>query len=118
MYLPMRENTSALSIPDTLILRWDDCSTRPVRVKAQDRRLYVPRRHGSNTPQTSQLWAVAENFLAETELGLIWDSNPGPPILRPYTLVTRPWRLLKLKPIYTIKVANMSSFYSIFSIFS
>ncbi|CAH0720621.1 unnamed protein product, partial [Brenthis ino] len=31
----------ALSIPVTLILRWDDCSTRPVRVKAQDRRLYV-----------------------------------------------------------------------------
>ncbi|CAH0715700.1 unnamed protein product, partial [Brenthis ino] len=31
----------ALSIPITLILRWDDHSTRPVRVKAQDRRLYV-----------------------------------------------------------------------------
>ncbi|CAH0722035.1 unnamed protein product, partial [Brenthis ino] len=31
----------ALSIPVTLIIRWDDCSTRPVRVKAQDRRLYV-----------------------------------------------------------------------------
>ncbi|CAH0715946.1 unnamed protein product, partial [Brenthis ino] len=31
----------ALSIPATLILRWDDYSTRPVRVKAQDRRLYV-----------------------------------------------------------------------------
>ncbi|CAH0724434.1 unnamed protein product, partial [Brenthis ino] len=31
----------ALSIPVTLILRWDDHSTRPVKVKAQDRRLYV-----------------------------------------------------------------------------
>ncbi|CAH0718547.1 unnamed protein product, partial [Brenthis ino] len=31
----------ALSIPVTLILRWDNYSTRPVRVKAQDRRLYV-----------------------------------------------------------------------------
>ncbi|CAH0714777.1 unnamed protein product, partial [Brenthis ino] len=31
----------ALSIPVTLMFRWDDCSTRPVRVKAQDRRLYV-----------------------------------------------------------------------------
>ncbi|CAH0731713.1 unnamed protein product, partial [Brenthis ino] len=31
----------ALSIPVTLILWWDDHSTRPVRVKAQDRRLYV-----------------------------------------------------------------------------
>ncbi|CAH0713401.1 unnamed protein product, partial [Brenthis ino] len=31
----------ALSIPVTLILRWDDHSTRPVIVKAQDRRLYV-----------------------------------------------------------------------------
>ncbi|CAH0722067.1 unnamed protein product, partial [Brenthis ino] len=31
----------ALSIPITLILRWDDHSIRPVRVKAQDRRLYV-----------------------------------------------------------------------------
>ncbi|CAH0714822.1 unnamed protein product, partial [Brenthis ino] len=31
----------ALSIPVTLILWWDDHSTRPVRVKAQCRRLYV-----------------------------------------------------------------------------
>ncbi|CAH0722054.1 unnamed protein product, partial [Brenthis ino] len=31
----------ALSIPVTLILQWDEFSTRPVRVKAQDRRLYV-----------------------------------------------------------------------------
>ncbi|CAH0731205.1 unnamed protein product, partial [Brenthis ino] len=36
-----RADTSALSIPVILILRWDDCSTRPVRVAAQDRRLYV-----------------------------------------------------------------------------
>ncbi|CAH0729035.1 unnamed protein product, partial [Brenthis ino] len=31
----------ALSIPVTLILRWDDHSTRPVRVKAQDPGVYV-----------------------------------------------------------------------------
>ncbi|CAH0717028.1 unnamed protein product, partial [Brenthis ino] len=31
----------ALSIPVTLVHRWDDHSSRPVRVKAQDRRLYV-----------------------------------------------------------------------------
>ncbi|CAH0718994.1 unnamed protein product, partial [Brenthis ino] len=31
----------ALSIPVTLILRWDDYSIQPLRVKAQDRRLYV-----------------------------------------------------------------------------
>ncbi|CAH0718187.1 unnamed protein product, partial [Brenthis ino] len=31
----------SLSIPVTLIFRWDDCSTRPVRVKAQNRRLCV-----------------------------------------------------------------------------
>ncbi|CAH0727745.1 unnamed protein product, partial [Brenthis ino] len=31
----------ALSIPVTLIFQWDDCSTRPVSDKAQDRRLYV-----------------------------------------------------------------------------
>ncbi|CAH0715914.1 unnamed protein product, partial [Brenthis ino] len=31
----------ALSIPVTLILRWDDCSKRPVTVKARDRRLIV-----------------------------------------------------------------------------
>ncbi|CAH0730489.1 unnamed protein product, partial [Brenthis ino] len=28
-------------IPVTLIFRWDGYSTRPVRVKAQDRRFYV-----------------------------------------------------------------------------
>ncbi|CAH0720085.1 unnamed protein product, partial [Brenthis ino] len=37
----VRADTSALSIPVTLILRWDDYSTLPVRVEAQDRRLYV-----------------------------------------------------------------------------
>ncbi|CAH0716045.1 unnamed protein product, partial [Brenthis ino] len=52
----------ALSIPVTLILRWDDHSTRPVRVKAQDRRLSCSPRHGGETPPTSQLRAVTEAY--------------------------------------------------------
>ncbi|CAH0727240.1 unnamed protein product, partial [Brenthis ino] len=53
----------ALSIPVTLILRWDDYSTRSVRVKAQDRRLFTcSPRHGG---ETSQLRAVTETYYTE-----------------------------------------------------
>ncbi|CAH0729043.1 unnamed protein product, partial [Brenthis ino] len=53
----------ALFIPVTLILRWDDCSTRPVRVKAQDRWLKVLSKAGDETPPISQLRAVSEAYL-------------------------------------------------------
>ncbi|CAH0712999.1 unnamed protein product, partial [Brenthis ino] len=52
----------ALSIPLTLILQWDDCSTRPVRVAAQDRWLYVLSKARGETPPTSQLRAVTELY--------------------------------------------------------
>ncbi|CAH0714683.1 unnamed protein product, partial [Brenthis ino] len=51
----------ALSIPVTLILQWDDHSTRPVRVKAQE---------------------------SKTKVGPTRDSNPGPKGVQPYMLAT------------------------------
>ncbi|CAH0717315.1 unnamed protein product, partial [Brenthis ino] len=54
----------ALAIPVTLILWWDDHSTQPVRVKAQDGFTCSPR-HGGKTPPTSQLRAVTEAYYTE-----------------------------------------------------
>ncbi|CAH0732033.1 unnamed protein product, partial [Brenthis ino] len=63
----VRADTSALSIPVTLILRWDDCPTRPVKLKAQDQRLYVfsKARKCLTTSPISQLQITTEKILTE-----------------------------------------------------
>ncbi|CAH0713071.1 unnamed protein product, partial [Brenthis ino] len=53
----------ALSIPVTLILRWDDHSTRPVRRRTDG--FTCSPRHGGETPPTSQLRAVTETYYTE-----------------------------------------------------
>ncbi|CAH0731746.1 unnamed protein product, partial [Brenthis ino] len=73
----LRDTQRALSVPVTLILRWDDHSTRPVRVKAQDRRLYVLSEHGGETPPTSQLRAVTEALYDDDDDVLLADSGHG-----------------------------------------
>ncbi|CAH0718028.1 unnamed protein product, partial [Brenthis ino] len=55
----------ALSIPVTLILRWEDCSTRPVRVRRRTDGFTCSPRHGGETPPTSQLRAITEAYYTE-----------------------------------------------------
>ncbi|CAH0719524.1 unnamed protein product, partial [Brenthis ino] len=52
----------ALSIPVTLILRWDDYSTRPARVKALDRLVYLLCEARGEAQPTSKLRAVTESY--------------------------------------------------------
>ncbi|CAH0713457.1 unnamed protein product, partial [Brenthis ino] len=82
----------ALSIPVTLMLRWDDHSIRPVRVKAQDRRLYVlclgtGVKH-RQLPNSGLLLRLTIQKDSITKLGPTRDSNPGPPGVQPYMLAT------------------------------
>ncbi|CAH0712800.1 unnamed protein product, partial [Brenthis ino] len=88
----VRADTSALSIPVTLILRWDGYSTRPVRVKAQDRRLYVlclgtGVKH-RQLPNSGLLLRLTKQNDLITKLGPTRDSNLGPLDVQPYMLAT------------------------------
>ncbi|CAH0730903.1 unnamed protein product, partial [Brenthis ino] len=66
--------------------------TRPVGVKAQDRRDMCSPKHESETPSTSQFRDVTENTLTEKsviKLGATLDSNLRPSDLELYMEATR-----------------------------
>ncbi|CAH0721755.1 unnamed protein product, partial [Brenthis ino] len=84
----------ALSIPVTLILRWDDHSTRPVRVKAALRALRGTGVKYRQLPNSGLLLRLTIQKDSITKLGPTRDSNPGPPGVQPYMLATTPPRQL------------------------
>ncbi|CAH0715401.1 unnamed protein product, partial [Brenthis ino] len=91
----MHANKSALSIPATLIVRWD--LIRRVRDQAHDRWLQRSPRHRAETPPTSQNRAATEAFLTERLNNLTWAYSgfePRTPDLQRFSLATRPPRQL------------------------
>ncbi|CAH0730003.1 unnamed protein product, partial [Brenthis ino] len=89
----------ALSIPITLILQWDHCSTRSVRVKAQDRTTALRALRGTGVkhrqlPNSGLLLRLTTQKDSITKYGPTRDSNPGPPSAKLYILATTPPRQL------------------------
>ncbi|CAH0719954.1 unnamed protein product, partial [Brenthis ino] len=93
---------ACFSIPVTL-LRWDDYSTRPVRFKAQYRRLYVLSEAGSvkhrHLPNTGLVLRLTKLKDSITKFGPTRDSNPGSPDVQSYMIATTPPTQLLVVPI-------------------
>ncbi|CAH0721143.1 unnamed protein product, partial [Brenthis ino] len=103
-------SASALSIPVTLILRWDDYSTRPVRVRRALRALRGTGVKHRQLPNSRRLLRLTIQKDSITKLGPTRDSNPGPPSVQPYMLASTPPRQLNIYILINIPLKDIQVF--------